>query len=154
MWQWTSSGRLNGYNGNLDCDVFYGTVNTWNEDARKVESNHSVVPDEKPPVVEERPTDEQIAQYIADGTHGWKGVYGEERFTKLKTLGYDPVKIQSMVNALMANKEIQPLYYTVKSGDTHSKIASKYGTSIAKLVSLNNIKNPNLIYAGQKLRVR
>ena len=154
MWQWTSSGRLNGYNGNLDCDVFYGDNETWNEDARKVESNHSVVPDEKPPVIEERPTDEQIAQYIADGTNGWKGVYGEERFTKLKTLGYDPVKIQSMVNAIMAKKEIQPLYYTVKSGDTLSKIASKYNTSVAKLVSLNGIKNPNIIRVGQKLRVR
>lgn len=29
MWQWTSNGRLNGYNGNLDCDVFYGDANAW-----------------------------------------------------------------------------------------------------------------------------
>lgn len=29
MWQWTSVGRLNGYDGNLDCDVFYGTVGAW-----------------------------------------------------------------------------------------------------------------------------
>ena len=134
--------------------MFYGTVNTWNEDARKVESNHNVVPDEKPPVIEERPTDEQIAQYIADGTNGWKGVYGEERFTKLATLGYDPVKIQSMVDAIKAKEVIKPEYYTVKRGDNLTKIAKKYGTSVAKLVSLNDIKNPNLIYVGQKLRVR
>ncbi len=31
MWQWTSSGRLDGYSGNLDCDIFYGDVNTWNK---------------------------------------------------------------------------------------------------------------------------
>jgi len=30
MWQWTSTGRLNGYSGNLDCDEFYGDVKAWN----------------------------------------------------------------------------------------------------------------------------
>lgn len=28
MWQWTSTGRLNGYGGYLDCDVFYGDQST------------------------------------------------------------------------------------------------------------------------------
>ena len=43
--------------------------------------------------------------------------------------------------------------YTVKSGDTLSGIASKYGTTTKALQSLNGITNPNLIYAGQKLIV-
>ena len=29
MWQWTSVGRLDGYSGNLDCDVFYGDSKSW-----------------------------------------------------------------------------------------------------------------------------
>ena len=29
MWQWTSSGRLTGYSGNLDCDLFYGGRDQW-----------------------------------------------------------------------------------------------------------------------------
>ena len=29
MWQWTSSGRLTGYNGNLDCNIFYGNTDQW-----------------------------------------------------------------------------------------------------------------------------
>lgn len=29
MWQWTSVGRLTGYNGNLDCDAFYGNDDQW-----------------------------------------------------------------------------------------------------------------------------
>ena len=29
MWQWTSSGRLDGYNANLDCNKFYGTREDW-----------------------------------------------------------------------------------------------------------------------------
>lgn len=45
--------------------------------------------------------------------------------------------------------------YTVKKGDTLSGIAakykSKYGTTVKKLASLNNIKNVNKIDVGQKL---
>lgn len=41
--------------------------------------------------------------------------------------------------------------YTVKKGDTLSGIAKKYGTTVSKLASLNNIKNVNLIYVGQVL---
>jgi len=43
---------------------------------------------------------------------------------------------------------------TVKRGDTLSSIASRNGTTVSKLVSLNNIKNPNLVYAGSTLRIR
>ena len=43
--------------------------------------------------------------------------------------------------------------YTVISGDTLSKIAAKTGVSVADLVSLNGIANPNLIRVGQVLRL-
>lgn len=43
--------------------------------------------------------------------------------------------------------------YTVKSGDTLSSVAAKFNTSYQALASLNNISNPNLIFAGQTLRV-
>ena len=43
--------------------------------------------------------------------------------------------------------------YTVKSGDTLSRIAAANGTTVAKLVEINGIKNPNLIRVGQVLRL-
>lgn len=43
---------------------------------------------------------------------------------------------------------------TVRRGDTLSAIAARYGTTVADLVQLNNIANPNLIYPGQVLTVR
>ncbi|MEF2709852.1 MAG: LysM domain-containing protein, partial [Pseudoruminococcus massiliensis] len=46
------------------------------------------------------------------------------------------------------------VYYTVKSGDTLSYIAYRYSTTVDKLVSLNNIKNRDLIYVGQRIRVK
>ena len=43
-------------------------------------------------------------------------------------------------------------YYTVKHGDTLEGIALYLGVSQSTLVSLNNIKNPDLIYPGQTLK--
>lgn len=43
--------------------------------------------------------------------------------------------------------------YVVKSGDTLSGIAIRFGTTVANLVALNDISNPNLIYPGQVLKV-
>lgn len=45
-------------------------------------------------------------------------------------------------------------YYTVKSGDTLSGIAAKYGTNYQHLAQLNGIADPNKIYTGQKIRVK
>jgi hypothetical protein len=42
-------------------------------------------------------------------------------------------------------------WYTVKKGDTLAAIAARYRVPVAMIVACNNIKNPNLIYAGQRL---
>lgn len=43
--------------------------------------------------------------------------------------------------------------YTVVAGDTLGSIAKKYNTTVDELVKLNNIKNPNLINVGQKIKI-
>ena len=43
--------------------------------------------------------------------------------------------------------------YTVKKGDTLSAIAKKYGTTYQAIAKANGISNPNLIYAGQTLKI-
>lgn len=43
--------------------------------------------------------------------------------------------------------------YTVKKGDTLTAIAVTFGTTVRDLVSLNGIKNPNLIKPGQVLQI-
>lgn len=41
--------------------------------------------------------------------------------------------------------------YVVRPGDNLSTIASRLGTSVSRLASLNRIRNVNLIYPGEKL---
>ena len=45
-------------------------------------------------------------------------------------------------------------YYIVKKGDTLSGIAAKHHTTLQALIRLNpQIKNPNLIYVGDAIRL-
>lgn len=46
------------------------------------------------------------------------------------------------------------VYYTVRAGDNLSAIASRYGTSYQSIAGLNGLSNPNLIYAGQTLKIK
>lgn len=70
--------------------------------------------------------------------------------------------LEKRVNALENNKPIieQPakktdeIVYIVKKGDTLSKIAKDYKTTVDKLAKDNNIKNVNLIYVGQKIIIK
>ena len=50
-------------------------------------------------------------------------------------------------------KKKKTIVYTVKRGDTLSAIAAKYGTTVKAIAAENGIKNVNLIYVGQKLRI-
>ena len=43
--------------------------------------------------------------------------------------------------------------YKIQYGDTLYSISRRYGVSIATIVRLNRIQNPNLIFAGQTLRI-
>lgn len=62
------------------------------------------------------------------------------------------VKPTSAVEAVRSKPT--PKTYTVQKGDTLSKIAKKYNTTVDALQKLNRIRNPNLIRVGQKLRVK
>lgn len=144
MWQWTSAGRLNGYKGNLDCNVFYGDGTTWDAYAGKKSSGT------KPKPTPQKKTVEQLAREVLQGLWG----NGGERKNRLTSAGYDYNAVQKRVNELCGAKKPTTVYHTVKSGETLSGIASKYGTTYQQLAKMNNISNPNLIFVGQKIRVK
>lgn len=94
---------------------------------------------------------DELAKEVINGLWG----NGDERKQRLTAAGYNYSAVQARVNELVkGSSESKAEYYTVKSGDTLSGIAKKYGTTYQKLAQMNGIKNPNIIYAGQKIRVR
>lgn len=141
IWQYTSKGRISGYSGNVDMDYFYGDATTWKKYAT---SSKEATPEPT------KKTNEQIADEVIAGK--WDN--GEARKKKLTEAGYDYQAIQDIVNKKLASTEPTKVYYTVVKGDTLSRIANKYGTTVSQLAKWNNITNVNLIKVGQKLRVK
>ena len=62
--------------------------------------------------------------------------------------------MKSILLCVLISFIITDTYYTVVSGDNLTKIANKFGTTVSKLVSWNNIADPNKIYVGQRLIVK
>ena len=50
-------------------------------------------------------------------------------------------------------KRKHPLLYTIQKGDTLWNLAKKYKTTIDTLVKLNDIEDPDSIYAGDKIMI-
>lgn len=92
----------------------------------------------------------QVAKEVIAGKYG----NGSDRRTKLATEGFDPDAVQAEVNRQLKESGTSVQYYKVQPGDTLSEIAQHYGTSVDRLVQLNGIANKNVIYVGQKIRVK
>ena len=142
MWQLTSSGRINGYNGNLDGNVAYKDYSSIIKNAKLngfTDNNVIVNPLDKY-------SDEELATKVINGEFG----NGNERKQKL---GNRYQNVQNIVNNRLSNKSNE-IIYTVKSGDTLSSIAKRYNTTYQKIANDNHISNPNLIYPNQKLIIK
>ncbi len=127
MWQYTDKGVIDGVNGNVDMNVLYGEASDGGA---------------TPSIADK--TTEQLAREVIEGKYG----NGKERE---KVLGDRYDEVQARVNEILG---VSNKFYVVKPGDTLWDIAQKLDTTIDKLVALNNIKNPDLIYAGETLRVK
>lgn len=92
----------------------------------------------------------QVAKDVIAGKYG----NDPERRKKLVAEGYDPDAVQAEVNRQLEGSGVSTVYYKVQPYDTLSKIAQKCGTTVDRLVRLNGIANKNLIYVGQKIRVK
>lgn len=147
LWQWTSTGRLNGWNGNLDCNVFYGDATAWDKYVGSGSSSNTPSNPTTPQQPQRLSNEEMAKKVIA-------GEYGDypERKTRLEAEGYNYEAIQKIVNQAYASSSSYQTYI-VKSGDTLSGIGSKFGVSYQKIAANNNISNPNLIHPGQVLKI-
>jgi len=148
-WQYTSEGRVAGISGNVDRNYFTEDI--------LLNSSGDIPNPEEPIIPVPTPDLEETFKYTV--------VYGDtlsEIALRFNTTVQRLVEINNIQNpnliyvnqvliipSLEATKK--RISYTVVRGDTLYKIARTFGTTIQKLVELNNIQNPNLIYVGQTL---
>ena len=94
LWQYTSTGKLNGYNGNLDLNFFTGDKTAWDKYAGGSPSSSTGTSKPSQPV--KKSTDE-IAREVINGKWG----NGDVRENRLKAAGYDYQTIQNRVNEIL-----------------------------------------------------
>lgn len=179
--QYSSAGRLAGYEGSLDLNKFYGSREDWDRRTKKKSSNS------KPTNSKKTPTGSVLE--LAEGVMLKKYGDGEERKkllgsrykevqdfidhiynsstatlveetladkygknpTRRNVLGSRYKEVQDEINR---RQNVSSIFYQVQPGDTLSGIAAKYGTTWQQIAKMNGISNPNYIMVGQKLRVR
>lgn len=173
MWQYTSEGRVDGISGNCDMNICYRDF--------PAEIGGGEEPEPEPS--EPSGSTLELVAAVMQGVYGngearkralgsgyaevqgminhiasasvdilvaetKQGMYGNGNIRKI-VLGSRYTEVQNRINGQSAAE-----YYTVQPGDVLSRIAIRYGTTVAQLQAWNNIQNANKIYAGQRLRVR
>lgn len=182
-WQFSSSVRIAGYSGNLDGDVFYGDAKAWANYAMAAGASAPAPAPAPVPTPQGSVLDlvcqiidgningdarkaflgtryaevQGFIQHIFDASPAtlaaevWQGRYGNDPVrTKVLNIADKAAAVQAAVNGGNASARRT---YTVKAGDTLSSIAAKYGTTWQALKAKNGLRNPNLIYPGQVLKI-
>ncbi|MBC8535265.1 GH25 family lysozyme [Feifania hominis] len=135
--QYSDRGRVDGIRGNVDLDWFTDGILLGEQD----EIPH---------------TQHHILYRVRRGDTLWRIArrYGTtvEKLAELNHIA-DPNRIFVGQMLEIPSKSIVPVTYTVKRGDTLWGIARRYHTTVSQLAGINHIKNPNLIYVGQTIKI-
>lgn len=160
MWQSSSSGRINGYNGNLDTDVAYKDYpSIIKSNGLNGYAGGTVTPTPQPsPQPVPQPTETTYTVVAGDTLSGIASRYGTtyQELARINNIANPNLIYVGQVIKIPTsgtNSTSNVITYTVKKGDTLSGIASRYGTTYQKIAQDNGIANPNLIYAGQVLKI-
>lgn len=157
-YQYSSTGRVSGISGNVDLDKY--TKNIFLTDKEEV------------PIVEKpKCTKEDRILYKVQSGDTLSQIAQKNNTTVSHLVQINNIKNPNLIyvgeiltiscnhnnnsgNENGNNSDNDVINYKIKSGDTLSEIALKYNTTVSNIVNLNNIKNPNLIYTGDVIKVR
>lgn len=155
IWQYSSTGRLAGYGGDLDLNVFYGNLDAWGKLAAGGFT---------PIAVEQRPTatPNQCIVEAGDSMSAIAAQFGVDLNAFIAANpGINPDLIYpGQVLVLPSGVKSTPVVVAgvvtqcvVEAGDTLTSIASQFGVDLQTLITLNGITDANLIYPGQVLNL-
>ena len=170
MRQYSSNGRLPGYGGALDLDLFRGTREQWDSYANP--SSQPVAPQPTPaPAPAPRPAQpattrvcvivqagDSLSSIAAAHGGAWNEWTGYRSGNPSLIYAGETVCRQGASAPAPAPAPAAPApattIHVVTWGETLSSIAARYSTSWQALQSLNGIANPNFIVVGQRLVIR
>ena len=161
--QYASTGRLNGWGGNLDLNIAYMTRDQWTRYAN---------PGGKPATAPSKPSKPSVKPAPAPKPSPVQGTYtvrsGDTLSGIASRYGTSWQELQR-INGIADANRIYPgqviklpsknggspqRTHIVVAGDTLSGIGTRYGVSWQAIASRNGISNPNLIFPGQKLIIQ
>lgn len=143
FWQYSDKGMVNGVNANVDLNLFNGTL----EELYKFAG--AALPDQAPKshTVAAGDSFESIANRY--GVTVRELVFANPQLIK----GGDKLTIPVAIAIPQDGTNGGTTKYTVKTGDTLTSIAVRFGTTVPVIAALNGITNINKIAVGQVLEV-
>lgn len=159
--QYASTGRLNGWGGDLDLNIAYMTREQWakyvNPGGKPAAAPAKPAPAPAKPAPAPKPAGRTYTVQAGDTLGGIAAKLGVPTRAISGYRSGNPNLIYPgevlKINGGNAAHKPAGRTYTVRAGDNLSAIAARYGTTYQALAAKNGIANPNLIYPGQVLKI-
>lgn len=159
--QYASTGRLNGWGGDLDLNIAYMTRDQWakyvNPGGKPAAAPSNPAPAPAKPAPAPKPAGRTYTVQAGDTLSGIAAKLGVSTGAISGYRSGNPNLIYPgevlKINGGNAAPKPAARTYTVRAGDNLSSIAARYGTTYQALAAKNGIANPNLIYPGQVLKI-
>jgi lysozyme len=101
IWQYSSSGRVNGINGNVDMDISYqdypSIIKAGGFNGYQNAGSSQLAPPQPIAPVQPRKSVDELAREVLEGKWG----NGDDRKNRITTAGYDYAAVQAKVNELL-----------------------------------------------------
>lgn len=156
--QYSSHGRLSGWNGNLDLNKAYMDATAWGKYANPAGGSTAPVTPSQPAAPAPQPSTVTYTVQPGDTLSGIAAAYNTtyQHLADINGIANPNLIYPGQVLTISGGGASAPqqTVYTVQPGDTLSGIAAAYNTTYQHLAAVNGISNPNLIYPGQQIVIK
>ena len=168
IWQFTSTYIAGGLDGNVDLtgitdNGYTGSdkpetdtpaINAGEETSEKTKSEIKTGDTVKVNFsANQWATGETIPQWVKGESYKVQQVDGNKILLADILSWIDKANVELLPDSTAVAEQPSTTTHIIQYGETLSSIATQYGTTYQALASLNGLSNPNMIYAGQVLKV-